>query len=249
MGRSIFDLVLGGRRTQTFPSIDRRDRPPIRITPTRIPKLSVGTGKPNRRPKLIPVSGVPKILEPKYNPSLRIPSKAAGPAPAPKQVIVPGMPSTYPPKNPRILTPYPKPVPKPTGVLDQIIDLIKPNDFLKEKPVAIDLGNLLSVGLGYARDVAVARAQPVYDPQGFNPWSNVPLDQRGYIGPGEIAEAPGTGTCLPPGYKFDKCGNVVKVRRRRRRRLATSSDIKDLAALSSVTTGVEKKTWIATHPS
>ncbi len=114
---------------------------------------------------------------------------------------------------------------------------------------SFDLGNIITTIGGRYIDARYGAAQPAYDPQGFNPWSNVPLDQRGYVGPGEVEVVSGNGTCLAPGYKYDKCGNVVKVRRRRRRRLATSSDIKDLAALSSVTTGQEKKTWIATHPS
>jgi hypothetical protein len=37
--------------------------------------------------------------------------------------------------------------------------------------------------------------------------------------------------------------------RRRRKRLATKADIKDLAALKSVMTPADLKTWIATHPS
>ena len=37
--------------------------------------------------------------------------------------------------------------------------------------------------------------------------------------------------------------------RRRRKRLATTSDIKDLAALKSVLSPADLKTWIATHPS
>ena len=43
---------------------------------------------------------------------------------------------------------------------------------------------------------------------------------------------------------------VRKPKRRRRRRLATLSDIRDLAALKSVLgNGEAFKTWIATHPS
>ncbi len=112
--------------------------------------------------------------------------------------------------------------------------------------MALDLGSLINTGINAFRDIKVANAQPVYDMQGFNPFSNVPLNQYDLAAPTTGAVA---GACLPAGYKYDKCGNVVKTRRRRRRRLATSSDIKDLAALSSVTTGGEKKTWIATHPS
>lgn len=44
-------------------------------------------------------------------------------------------------------------------------------------------------------------------------------------------------------------GKWQKKSKRRRRRLATASDIKDLAALNGVTTAQQKVTWIATHPS
>ena len=44
-------------------------------------------------------------------------------------------------------------------------------------------------------------------------------------------------------------GRLCKKHRRRRRRLATTSDIKDLAALKSVLSPADLKTWIATHPS
>jgi len=47
-----------------------------------------------------------------------------------------------------------------------------------------------------------------------------------------------------------KTGRVsVCKNRRRRKRLATTSDIKDLAALKSVLSPADLKTWIATHPS
>jgi len=44
-------------------------------------------------------------------------------------------------------------------------------------------------------------------------------------------------------------GRICKKQRRRRKRLATTSDIKDLAALKSVLSPADLKTWIATHPS
>lgn len=44
-------------------------------------------------------------------------------------------------------------------------------------------------------------------------------------------------------------GRLCKKQKRRRKRLATTSDIKDLAALKSVLSPADLKTWIATHPS
>ncbi len=60
-----------------------------------------------------------------------------------------------------------------------------------------------------------------------------------------------TGSCPPPSYCVDgKTGKVtIKQKRRRRRRLATSSDIRDLSSLKSVLSPADMKTWIATHPS
>ncbi len=57
--------------------------------------------------------------------------------------------------------------------------------------------------------------------------------------------------CTPPSYCVDgKTGKVtIKQKRRRRRRLATSSDIRDLSSLKSVLSPADLKMWIATHPS
>jgi len=60
-----------------------------------------------------------------------------------------------------------------------------------------------------------------------------------------------TGNCPPPSYCVDgRTGKVtIKQKRRRRRRLATSSDIRDLSSLKSVLSPADLKMWIATHPS
>ncbi len=60
---------------------------------------------------------------------------------------------------------------------------------------------------------------------------------------------PGAGG-IPEGYCVKRIHgqlHLTKIRKRRRKRLATASDIKDLASLSSVLTKAEVKTWIATH--
>lgn len=55
---------------------------------------------------------------------------------------------------------------------------------------------------------------------------------------------------LRDGQRIDPVtGCVIKKQRRKRKRLATVSDIKDLAALKSVLSPADLKTWIATHPS
>ena len=82
------------------------------------------------------------------------------------------------------------------------------------------------------------------------------LGQQGYdyfMG-GDTTTVPGapmTNGCTPPSYCVDgKTGKVtIKQKRRRRRRLATSSDIRDLSSLKSVLSPADLKMWIATHPS
>ncbi len=82
------------------------------------------------------------------------------------------------------------------------------------------------------------------------------LGQQGYdyfFGP-DTPTAPGApmkNGCPPPSYCVDgKTGKVtIKQKRRRRRRLATSSDIRDLSSLKSVLSPADLKMWIATHPS
>ena len=86
---------------------------------------------------------------------------------------------------------------------------------------------------------------------GIDPWNRL----FGNGSPQLPAPAEGgvtiTGNCPPPSYCVDgKTGKVtIKQKRRRRRRLATSSDIRDLSSLKSVLSPADLKTWIATHPS
>lgn len=102
--------------------------------------------------------------------------------------------------------------------------------------MSLDLGSLLGSALDiYGQIVTNRQAPPQLTPISFNPQALVPF-----------SGVPMTDVFIDPvtGQVCEK-----KKRRRRRRRLATPSDIKDLAALSAVTTPSEKKTWIATHPS
>ena len=72
-----------------------------------------------------------------------------------------------------------------------------------------------------------------------------------YLTQPSIPGAPTANGCPPPSYCVDgKTGKVtIKQKRRRRRRLATSSDIRDLSSLKSVLSPADLKMWIATHPS
>ena len=145
--------------------------------------------------------------------------------------------------------------------------------------MALDLGNLLgNLGSQYisARWGTPKQPQvmaPTIRPQGpvagvLNPQQVNSLtdmlgitpytDMLGYgqgSAPAPTIPTPGdvtiTGNCPPPSYCVDgKTGKVtIKQKRRRRRRLATSSDIRDLSSLKSVLSPADLKTWIATHPS
>ena len=145
--------------------------------------------------------------------------------------------------------------------------------------MALDLGNLLgnlgsqyiSARWGTPRQPQVT--QPTIRPQGprtgmtltqpvnsdiLPGWGDVIDWGTGFFTPEQqqqMAPAPGgvtiQGNCPPPSYCVDgKTGKVtIKQKRRRRRRLATSSDIRDLSSLKSVLSPADLKMWIATHPS
>jgi len=145
--------------------------------------------------------------------------------------------------------------------------------------MALDLGNLLgnlgsqyiSARWGTPRQPQVT--QPTMRPQGPRAGMALtqPVDYGNLPGWGDVIDwgtglltsdqqqqlpaPPGgvtiTGNCPPPSYCVDgKTGKVtIKQKRRRRRRLATSSDIRDLSSLKSVLSPADLKTWIATHPS
>ena len=145
--------------------------------------------------------------------------------------------------------------------------------------MSLDLGNLLgnlgsqyiSARWGTPRQPQVT--QPTIRPQGpragraltqpvdydlLPGWGDVVDWGTGLFTPEQqqqLAPAPGgvtiNGNCPPPSYCVDgKTGKVtIKQKRRRRRRLATSSDIRDLSSLKSVLSPADLKMWIATHPS
>lgn len=240
------DLPIGIFSPRVLPA---QKLPPPRKIDRRDVVVPVGPSVAGRRDTIVEVQSLPEVREQRKQPVKVLP-KANGGLPPQIKTTIPSPPSALPKLPPQILNPPVITKPKPAGPIDVLIDIIKP----KETPVALDLGQIFTTAAGVYRDINVARAAPVYDWQGLNPFSDVPLDQSIPINPG--LDTGGGGCCnsnspgrLPPGYKYNQCGQVVKKRRRRRRRLATASDIKDLSALSSVTTPAEKKAWIATHPS
>ncbi len=174
-------------------------------------------------------------------------------------------------------TPVPQPVPQTfaatgPGKLEPLVQK-------GTQTMSLDLGNLLgNLGSQYisARWGTPRQPQvmaPTIRPQGpragmaltqpvdydlLPGWGDVIDWGSGYFGNDQApipAPAPGgvtiKGNCPPPSYCVDgKTGKVtIKQKRRRRRRLATSSDIRDLSSLKSVLSPADLKMWIATHPS
>ena len=138
--------------------------------------------------------------------------------------------------------------------------------------MSLDLGNLLgtlgsqyiSARWGGQQQPMVIQQQPtqaITTQPALAGGSLMELGQQGYnylfgdaTGLGGLAGtagAPVAGACPPPSYCVDgKTGKVtIKQKRRRRRRLATSSDIRDLSSLKAVLSPADLKMWIATHPS
>jgi hypothetical protein len=128
--------------------------------------------------------------------------------------------------------------------------------------MSLDLGNLLgTLGSQYIS----ARYGGPKVPQVMAPTIQAQGPQAGVLQP-VLAPAVGMGLGALAGEAYDfftddqkaQLGNGMKIdprtgrpckARRRRKRLATTSDIKDLAALKSVLSPADLKTWIATHPS
>ena len=128
--------------------------------------------------------------------------------------------------------------------------------------MSLDLGNLLgTLGSQYIS----ARYGGPRAPQVMAPTIQAQGPQAGVLQP-VLAPAVGMGLGALAGEAYDfftddqkaQLGNGMRIdprtgrpckSRRRRKRLATTSDIKDLAALKSVLSPADLKTWIATHPS
>ncbi len=210
---------------------------PKRPAPTIIP---VGRGIPAQVPVQQPQSEVLDLGQLITRTVNKIPPPTIGPTATQVRspVSIPATPPYIPPGSPLGKPPIP--------VLTQVIAppvIPKPIINSGVVPVALDLGGLLTQAIQTYGDIKT-QPQPVLNPLGYL------NDVFGSDPPGNSFAPPvGPSTGVPPGYKINCQGQLVKKTRRRRRRLATASDIKDLASLTAVTTPAEKKTWIATHPS
>ena len=88
-------------------------------------------------------------------------------------------------------------------------------------------------------------AQPVLAPLVAGGLGALGAEALDFFTDEQVAQIPGAKIKIDP-----RTGQTSICRnRRRRKRLATTSDIKDLAALKSVLSPADLKTWIATHPS
>lgn len=131
--------------------------------------------------------------------------------------------------------------------------------------MSLDLGNLLgTLGSSYIQ-ARYGQPQPPTILPGA-PYGNQPIVAQGPragVAPTPVLAGPNLMDLGQQGYDYffgdstvpknmtidPVTGRLCKKQRRRRKRLATTSDIKDLAALKSVLSPADLKTWIATHPS
>ncbi len=119
--------------------------------------------------------------------------------------------------------------------------------------MGLDLGNIFGTLVGAYSDITKAKVQassqynrPSYV-SGFeqptNPALVTPAVGLPFV---DIVPDEPTGECRVMNWN-PRLGKWVPARRRRKRRLASTSDIKDIAALKAVLGPSQLKTWIATH--
>jgi len=133
---------------------------------------------------------------------------------------------------------------------------LPPPKLTKPETQPVDLGQIFTtLGTSY---INAKYQQPVVQQPVFDPRSVLPEQWGNLLGYSDIPEGvpvmPGqSGGCCdavvpppPKGYHYNRKGCLTK-NRRRKKRLATASDIKDLNALKSVLGPAALKTWIATH--
>ena len=115
----------------------------------------------------------------------------------------------------------------------------------------MDLGNIFGTLVGTAAEVYKAKNIPAaqtYFPGGIQPGSYMQQQVLDMPFVDVIPEAGAAAACETKKMNWNpRLGKWVPARRRRRRRLASTSDIKDIAALKAVLGPAQLKTWIATH--
>ena len=157
--------------------------------------------------------------------------------------------------------PIPQPVPQTFAAVGE--QKLEPLVQEGTQTMSLDLGNLLGtlgsqyISARYGQPRPPAIMQPTIVAQGpqagvLQPVLTPPVAAGLGAAAGELYDffTDDQKAQLGSGMKIDPVtGRLCKKQRRRRKRLATTSDIKDLAALKSVLSPADLKTWIATHPS
>ena len=157
--------------------------------------------------------------------------------------------------------PVPQPVPQTFAAVGE--QKLEPLVQEGTQTMSLDLGNLLGtlgsqyISARYGQPRPPAIMQPTIVAQGpqagvLQPVLTPPVAAGLGAAAGELYDffTDDQKAQLGSGMKIDPVtGRLCKKQRRRRKRLATTSDIKDLAALKSVLSPADLKTWIATHPS
>ncbi len=159
----------------------------------------------------------------------------------------------------------PAPVPQPVPQTFAAVGEQKLEPLVQEgtQTMSLDLGNLLGtlgsqyISARYGQPRPPAITAPTIVAQGpqagvLQPVLTPPVAAGLGAAAGELYDffTDDQKAQLGSGMRIDPVtGRLCKKQRRRRKRLATTSDIKDLAALKSVLSPADLKTWIATHPS
>lgn len=156
--------------------------------------------------------------------------------------------------------PTPVPPPPPPNLVSPGIVQNEPGVFVgpiqlvpEEEDVSHDLGHILATIAGdyIGQELGIGQPPGFVDPATVTPTAGVPATIPGV--PAVVTG--GGGACYPPantkGMIYSpraKCGAGGWIKqRRRRKRLASASDIKDISALNSVLPKGMLKIWIATH--
>ena len=157
--------------------------------------------------------------------------------------------------------PVPQPVPQTFAAVGE--QKLEPLVQEGTQTMSLDLGNLLGtlgsqyISARYGQPRPPVITQPTIVAQGpqagvLQPVLTPPVAAGLGAAAGELYDffTDDQKAQLGSGMKIDPVtGKLCRKQRRRRKRLATTSDIKDLAALKSVLSPADLKTWIATHPS
>lgn len=152
----------------------------------------------------------------------------------------------------KTILPIPPVIPSPSTTVGGLAN--------KEKDVTNDLGSFGENLWNLGTDLGTQYLQSKFgqaSPAGIAYQSYVGASVPAVIPQPSVTVIPNTGgpmeagmcQVIPAGYVYDaKLGCLKKKTRKRRKRLATASDIADLSALKSVLgNGEAFKTWIATH--